>query len=76
MRSRTPVTPMVGRRFGRLEVVARAYPNQGTNARWVCLCLCGKVKVVIGYALRLGRSTSCGCQRVHTQRLRAMQKAA
>ena len=57
----------MGVRHGRLQVVDRG-PNQGTTARWVCRCDCGKVVLVTGFALRgiRGRAPviSCGCYRL------------
>ena len=53
---------MSGMRFGQLQVLYRYYQNtpQG-QARWVCLCDCGKISTPRGAALRNGTATSCGC---------------
>jgi hypothetical protein len=53
---------MVGRKCGRLLIVARA-ENQGTRAAWKCVCDCGNDKVVDGKKLRTGHTISCGCYR-------------
>lgn len=34
---------------------------RGSTSMWVCRCACGTIRSVNGYALRTGRSTSCGC---------------
>lgn len=52
---------LAGQRFGRLLVVARA-ENYKTAAQWSCRCECGNVKVIQGYSLRAGTTTSCGCR--------------
>lgn len=57
---------ILGRRFGRLVVRARAGSAKaphGTRARWSCLCDCGATVVVLGEHLRAGRTRSCGCLR-------------
>lgn len=51
---------MVGQRFGRLTVCERSGTRNGSVA-WRCKCDCGMEKVVSGYVLRTGRSSSCGC---------------
>ncbi len=51
---------LVGRRFGRYVVKARA-ENRKNRAYWVCECKCGKVKEVMGCHLRRGKILSCGC---------------
>jgi hypothetical protein len=51
---------LTGQRFGRLYVIERAGSSNG-NALWLCLCDCGKMKVVNGVQLRCGETKSCGC---------------
>jgi hypothetical protein len=63
-RSRPPpkVKSKIGRRFGRLVVVAFSHvgPHPKRLAHWVCLCDCGTEKVILGKSL--GTPTlSCGC---------------
>lgn len=53
---------MIGEKFGRLLITARA-ENFGTRAAWKCLCECGKSVVVDGKKLRTGHTRSCGCFR-------------
>ena len=50
----------IGNKYARLTVVERA-PNKDKKAMWLCLCDCGKSKVVSGTHLRTGHVSSCGC---------------
>ena len=52
---------MVGKRFGKLTVLARAENNKQGRACWVCLCDCGNRTITTGVYLRRGETTSCGC---------------
>lgn len=51
---------LLGKRFGRLVVIARE-PNKDGNAMWLCRCDCGNEVIVYGSQLRGGRTISCGC---------------
>lgn len=51
-----PRYDLTGRRFARLS--AATYTGGG---RWDCICDCGTRKNVLGVALRLGITKSCGC---------------
>lgn len=50
---------LTGKTFGRLHVVKLNCIKR--EARWECLCDCGKIVVVRGSSLRSGHTTSCGC---------------
>src|SRR5262249_43512493 len=53
------------RRFGGWGVLAR-HPRRGRygHIRWLCRCEhCGTERAVLGFTLRQGRSTNCGCER-------------
>lgn len=52
---------MINHIFGRLTVVARALNDKHDNSRWICQCECGNETTVLGWALRKGRTKSCGC---------------
>lgn len=52
----------VGNKYGRLTVLSRD-ANQGTRAKWLCQCDCGKTTSVTGKALRSSHTQSCGCYR-------------
>lgn len=53
---------LVGKRFGNLTVISRAENNPKGNTQWNCKCDCGGEKVVLGYDLTHGRTTTCGCK--------------
>ena len=55
------VIELTGKRFGRLIVIERSYPNRFKHPVWLCKCDCGNDKIVPGYNLRTGRTKSCGC---------------
>lgn len=57
----TKLVDMVGATFGRVTVVARAANEASGQARWSCLCSCGKEFTAGGSNLRGGRTRSCGC---------------
>ena len=63
---------MTGKICGRLKVITRAPNDKYGNARWLCLCECGKELVVKGQPLRSGKTKSCGCY--HKDVLRAKIK--
>jgi len=67
---------LVGRVFGRLQVVARAGSTDRTPARplWRCRCACGNEPIVLAAYLLAGRTRSCGCLRA--ERARASIAAA
>lgn len=55
---------LTGRRFGRLEVIARAGSRRRvgrTDALWLCRCKCKKEVVVLGLNLLHHNTRSCGC---------------
>ena len=53
--------PMIGRRFGRLTVIAEGEREKSGGKRWQCKCDCGNLTVVRGTHLRAGNIKSCGC---------------
>lgn len=52
---------LIGQRFGNLTVLQRVENNARGNTQWLCKCDCGKTKVILGFDLTHGRSTTCGC---------------
>lgn len=44
-----------------LEVIDFVECSKTQGAMWRCKCKCGKLLIVSGYALRQGRTKSCGC---------------
>lgn len=61
---------IAGQRFGRL-VAVRLGARQHRATTWVCLCDCGREKVVQLGSLRNGTTMSCGCLRA--ERMAAMK---
>lgn len=64
---RKPITP--GERYGRLTTVSIDPATLAARRRrWLCRCDCGQMASVIGYLLKSGNTSSCGClrlERVH-----------
>ena len=55
-------TNLLGRRFTKLEVIARAgYKRR--EAAWLCKCDCGNTKILSASKLVSGWTRSCGCLR-------------
>ena len=55
------VVDLTGQRFGLLVVIERAGSTKANGfAQWKCVCDCGNVTVVVGVALRAGKTRSCG----------------
>lgn len=52
-----PVFP--GMVFGNLTVLEEGAPSSG-GRRWICRCVCGEISCPLDYALRKGRTRSCG----------------
>lgn len=50
-----------GNRYGRLVVVEKKGKTKKRMITWLCLCDCGKKKIISGYSLRSGNTKSCGC---------------
>lgn len=55
------VRDLTGQRFGRLTVLRRVGSDTRGRAQFECLCHCGAERVVAGYRLVSGNTTSCGC---------------
>lgn len=52
---------VTGQRFGRLKVLSDADKAPTRRRRVLCVCDCGKEKIVDPRMLRRGHTTSCGC---------------
>ena len=50
---------IIGQKFTRLTVLEYA-----DNTRWLCLCDCGKRKIIRGADLRSENTRSCGCLKI------------
>jgi hypothetical protein len=54
---------MVGQSFGNWTVLLRdSRTDSRGNAYWLCRCICGTERVVMGGNLRRRLTTSCGCE--------------
>lgn len=56
---------LIGQRFGRLVVIAKASKHSYNQNFWHCRCDCGKETIVTTSHLRSGHSKSCGCLQKH-----------
>ena len=60
-------TEMLGKQYGKIEVIAfagsRMIPSSGKERMWRCRCECGKEFVASGRNLRKNRYVSCGCEK-------------
>lgn len=52
---------LAGQKYGLLTVVCRKGSSENRNATWLCICDCGKEKIVTSNALKFGYVKSCGC---------------
>jgi len=59
---------MVDKSFGYWTVISRGPNDARHQARWNCVCVCGKTSLVRGADLRSYSSTSCGCSRALAQK--------
>lgn len=57
---------LIGSQFGYLTVIGKKRDIRGKCIRvyWLCKCVCGTEKYVLGDTLKIGRSKSCGCKQV------------
>lgn len=59
-----PAKDLTGHVYGNLTVLARADKKATYHgAFWLCLCRCGKQKVISANNLKTSNSKSCGCLR-------------
>ena len=52
---------LTGKVYGKWAVLGQAENDKRGHTQWLCRCKCGTERVVNGYSLRSGRSTSCEC---------------
>ena len=54
---------LIGKKFWKLTVVARAENNKQNKAMWICKCDCGNMKKnpVSSNEIKSGKVRSCGC---------------
>lgn len=69
------VKDMVGQRFGRLVVIERKQTRYKTS-QWLCICDCGKEKIVSRSSLLYGTTVSCGCYKKESTSEQAIRNIA
>ena len=52
---------MLNHSFNYWTVLEKVPKQKGQRQKWLCKCICGKIKAVEGTTLRTGSSKSCGC---------------
>lgn len=62
-RGRNSLKPIIGLKFGRLQVLSAAGREKGGQLTYLCRCECGARRVIRGRMLRSGGAVSCGCSR-------------
>jgi len=66
---------LVGQRIGKLVVLKRVPDTSGRKQSWfLCGCLCGNRKKVLGYYLNSKKTISCGCAQKEAARRTRMIK--
>lgn len=50
---------LTGQQFGKWTVIDRVENNKKGAAMWLCVCECGRERIVLGTNLRLGRTHGC-----------------
>lgn len=58
----------IGKKFGRLTVIAFHHIEPRSRRYWLCRCDCGKDHVVRGTTLKEGGVRSCGCLNIESAR--------
>lgn len=66
---RKEVPDISGLLFGRLTAISR-HPRSGNY--WKCVCECGTTVVAQVKLLKLGKTKSCGCLRIHNNKSRSL----
>jgi hypothetical protein len=55
------IVNLINQKFERLLVIKKSKNTQKGRTLWICLCDCGNIVEVVGYALKSGNTKSCGC---------------
>lgn len=67
MPRRKPPEIKIGDKFSRWTVCGEPFKDIKRMLKVPCVCMCGKSKIVSGYDLASGASSSCGCIRIEKQ---------
>ena len=49
------------KKFGKLVVIEYFGKNKWGHPQWLCQCICGNKKIILGNSLRRELTKSCGC---------------
>lgn len=53
---------LTGNKYGRLLILEKSEKTDSSyNSYWVCKCDCGNTRILSGYNLKSGNTSSCGC---------------
>lgn len=63
MGNRIDYKGVVGSRFGKLTVIAKAGKTAKHGPEFLCQCDCGNQKIILGRSLITGAARSCGCEK-------------
>lgn len=74
-KAREKLDDLIGRKFGRLEVMSFSHSANNRMSYWNCLCDCGNEVCVSSGNLKSGNTKSCGCYRLDLQRERKTVKS-
>lgn len=55
------VVVVIGQEYGRLTPIREVSKSAGGHLQYLCRCICGTKKTVIGAKLASGHTQSCGC---------------
>jgi len=55
------VVDITDKKFGKLTAIKQVKVSGKNHAMWLCKCECGNESIIVGTALRRGKSKSCGC---------------
>ena len=59
---------LTGQRFNRLTVLREGGRTGSGMRKWVCVCTCENLTIVVGAALASGHTKSCGCLNIESRR--------
>lgn len=62
---------IIGQRFGKLTVIGRE--SNGSHAKFLCRCDCGREIVVRGDSLRRRKTVSCGCLKKSDDKIQQLE---
>lgn len=51
---------LTGHTYNRLTVISESVPAEYPR-KWLCQCVCGTIKTILGASIRNGLTQSCGC---------------